>query len=86
MNKSSFLRYQSDEVVYADFHANLHTFITNLGKVGIQPKLAQSLARHSDIRLTFNIYSHVEKGGTNRRDRQASFAEDASNLNGRHSH
>ena len=60
--KSSFLRYQSDEVVYADFHANRHTFITNLGKVGIQPKLAQSLARHSDIRLTFNIYSHVEKG------------------------
>ena len=62
MNKSSFLRYQSDEVVYADFHANLHTFITNLVKVGIQPKLAQSLARHSDIRLTVNIYSHVEKG------------------------
>ena len=60
--KSSFLRYQSDAVVYADFHANRHTFITNLVKVGIQPKLAQSLARHSDIRLTFNIYSHVEKG------------------------
>jgi len=49
-------------VGYADFHANRHTFIANLVKVGIQPKLAQSLARHSDIRLTFNIYSHVEKG------------------------
>ena len=60
--KSSFLLYQTDEVVYADFHANRHTFITNLVKVGIQPKLAQSLDRHSDIRLTFNIYSHVEKG------------------------
>ena len=28
-------------------------------KVGIQPKLAQSLARHSDIRLTLGVYTHV---------------------------
>ena len=58
--ESDFLSYQSDDVVFADFHANRHTFITNLGKAGVSPKLAQSLARHSDIRLTFNIYTHVE--------------------------
>jgi integrase len=26
----------------------------------VRPKLAQSLARHSDINLTMQVYSHVE--------------------------
>jgi hypothetical protein len=34
-------------------------FITNLGKAGVSPKVAQALARHSDINLTMNVYSHV---------------------------
>ncbi len=59
--QSDFLSYQSDDSVFADFHSNRHTFITNLGKAGIAPKMAQTLARHSDIRLTFNVYSHVEE-------------------------
>ena len=46
--------------MYADFHANRHTFITNLARAGVHPKLAQSMARHSDVNLTMGIYSHVE--------------------------
>ncbi len=32
--------------------------ITNLASGGVHPKTAQSLARHSDITLTMNRYSH----------------------------
>ena len=45
---------------FADFHANRHTFITNLGRAGVSPKTTQTLARHSDIRLTMNVYSHTD--------------------------
>ena len=58
--KSDFLRYKDTQGRYADFHANRHTFITNLGRAGVNPKTAQTLARHSDIRLTMNIYSHTD--------------------------
>ena len=57
---SDFLCYQSHDGLYADFHANRHTFITNLAKAGVSPKTAQSLARHSDIRLTMNVYTHTD--------------------------
>jgi integrase len=45
---------------YADFHSLRHLFITWLSQAGISPKMAQTLARHSDIRLTLNVYTHVE--------------------------
>ncbi len=45
---------------YADFHAFRHTFITRLVKAGVNPKTAQTLARHQDVSLTLNVYSHVE--------------------------
>jgi integrase len=57
---SDFLRYQDSSGRFADFHANRHTFITNLCKAEISPKTVQSLARHGDIRLTMNLYSHVD--------------------------
>jgi integrase len=44
---------------YADFHALRHTFITNMVKSGISPKAAQSLARHSTIDLTMNVYTSL---------------------------
>ena len=44
---------------YADFHALRHTFITNLVKSGVSPKAAQSLARHSTIDLTMNVYTSL---------------------------
>ena len=43
----------------ADFHSLRHTFITNLVRGGVQPKVAQQLARHSTITLTLDRYSHV---------------------------
>lgn len=42
-----------------DFHALRHQFITNLAMGGVSPKEAQDLARHSDIRLTMNAYTHL---------------------------
>ncbi|MBN2292321.1 MAG: tyrosine-type recombinase/integrase [Pirellulales bacterium] len=57
---SDFLKYQDSQGRFADFHSLRHTFVTNLCKADISPKTAQTLARHSDIRLTMNIYSHVD--------------------------
>jgi integrase len=51
--------YCDEDGLYADFHANRHTFISNLAKAGVSPKIAQSIARHSDVNLTLNVYSHV---------------------------
>ncbi len=58
--KSDFLVYCDSQGRYADFHANRHTFITNLGRAGVSPKTAQTLARHPDIRLTMNVYTHTD--------------------------
>ncbi|MGL6196867.1 MAG: tyrosine-type recombinase/integrase [Thermoguttaceae bacterium] len=58
---SDFLRYRNSEGKFADFHGLRHTFINNLGKAGVSPKTAQVLARHSDISLTMNIYTHVDQ-------------------------
>ncbi len=56
---SDFLCYQDESGLYADFHSNRHTFITNLERAGVSPRTAQSLARHSDIRLTMGVYTHI---------------------------
>jgi integrase len=45
--------------VYVDFHSLRHTFISNLARGGVHPSVAQDLARHSDIRLTMNHYTHT---------------------------
>ena len=57
--QSDFLQYQDSRGLFADFHSNRHTFITNLERVGVSPRRAQSLARHSDIRLTMGVYTHI---------------------------
>jgi integrase len=57
--KSDYLCYQDENGLFADFHSNRHTFITNLERAGVSPRTAQSLARHSDIRLTMGIYTHI---------------------------
>ena len=51
--------YRDAEGHVCDFHALRHSYITLLAKSGIHPKLAQELARHSDIRLTMNVYTHA---------------------------
>jgi len=58
--ESDFLKYEDSQGKFADFHALRHTFITNLSRANVAPKVAQTLARHSDIRLTLNIYSHAD--------------------------
>jgi len=57
--ESSFLCFTDAQGRYADFHALRKSFITNLSKSGVSPKMAQSLARHSDINLTMNVYTDV---------------------------
>jgi integrase len=58
--KSDFLAYRDHSGRYADFHSLRHTFITQLAQAGISPRMAQTLARHSDIRLTLGVYTHVD--------------------------
>lgn len=43
----------------ADLHALRHSYITLLKEAGVSPKNAQELARHSDIRLTMDVYTHT---------------------------
>lgn len=58
--KADFLRYCNHDGLFADFHSMRHGFITAMGRAGITPKTAQVLARHSDVRLTLGVYTHVE--------------------------
>jgi len=58
--KSDFLCYCNHDGLFADFHSMRHLFITSLERAGVSPKMAQTLARHSDIRLTLGVYTHVE--------------------------
>lgn len=52
--------YRDEQGRYADFHALRHTFISTMVASGVNPKDAQTLARHSTITLTMDRYSHVE--------------------------
>jgi integrase len=58
---SDFLAYCNHAGLFADFHSCRHLFITSLERAGIRPKVAQTLARHSDIRLTLGVYTHVDR-------------------------
>ena len=58
--QSDFLRYCNHNGLYADFHSQRHRFITSLDRAGISVKMAQTLARHCDVRLTLGVYTHVE--------------------------
>ena len=57
--KSGLLEYRDEEGLFADFHSDRHTLITNLERAGVSPRTAQSPARHSDIRLTMGVYTHI---------------------------
>ena len=50
---------ETQDGLYADFHSLRHYCITSLDRSGISPKMAQTLASHSDIRLTVRLYTHV---------------------------
>jgi hypothetical protein len=57
---SDFLAYRDRDGRYADFHSTRHIFVTNLAKAHVHPSFCQKLARHSDPRLTANIYTHLD--------------------------
>ena len=57
--KSDFLKFEDTDGRIADFHSLRHSFCTALAKAGVAPKVAQDLARHSDINLTLSHYSHT---------------------------
>lgn len=57
--QSDFLKYQNTQGKFADFHGLRHTFITNLSLNGVDPKTAQTLARHSSMELTMRTYTHT---------------------------
>jgi integrase len=42
-----------------DMHSLRHGYITTLAKAGVPVKVLQTLARHSDPKLTLNVYSHL---------------------------
>ena len=56
---SDVLKYCDSNGRFADFHSNRHLFITSLERANLSPKMAQTLARHSDVRLTLGVYTHV---------------------------
>jgi integrase len=57
--KSDFLKYENSQGEVADLHSLRHRYVTELARAGVPITLARDLARHSDIRLTAGIYSHV---------------------------
>ncbi len=58
--KSDFLACANHAGRFTDFHSCRHLFITSLARAGIRPKVAQTLAPHSDIRLTLKVDTHAE--------------------------
>ncbi len=56
---SAFLREYDAEGRVFDFHALRNTYITLVVKSGASVKEAQDLARHSDPKLTMNVYTKL---------------------------
>ncbi len=57
--RSDFLQWQDADGRVVDFHAQRHTYISGIVAGGASVKTAQTLARHSDPRLTIGRYSHA---------------------------
>ncbi len=51
--------YKAEDGSYRDFHGLRHTTATLLAAGGVHPSVAQQILRHSDIRLTMQIYTHT---------------------------
>lgn len=49
--------WQDEQGRRADLHALRHTFGTLLSKSGVNPRMAMSLMRHTDIALTMRVYT-----------------------------
>jgi hypothetical protein len=60
--RSTFLCERDEAGRVFDFHSLRHTFLTNLARSGVHPRIMQSMARHSDPKLTLGRYTHTEIG------------------------
>ena len=58
-NESGFLAVEDDAGRVVDFHALRVSFITALARGGASVRAAQELARHSDPKLTMNVYTSL---------------------------
>ena len=45
-----------------DFHCTRVTYITRLARAGVSPAVAKTLARHSTITLTMDVYTDIAEG------------------------
>lgn len=73
-SNSSFLKVLNRDLEYAriektdeigrvvHLHALRHSFASLLARQGVHPHVLQSLARHSQIETTMNLYTHVLRG------------------------
>ncbi len=41
-----------------------HTVVSMLMELGVQPRTVQAIARHADVRITLEIYSHTNLEAT----------------------
>ena len=60
--ETDYLDYRDSAGRVADFQCLRHSFISNLARGGVHPKIAQQLARPSTITLTMDRYSHTVLG------------------------
>ena len=60
--RSGYCKYKDESDRVCDFHALRHSFISNLARGGVHPKVAQLLARHSSIVMTMDRYTHTVRG------------------------
>jgi len=56
------IAYKDEAGRYFDFHGLRHTTASLLVNANVNPKVAQSLMRHSDINLTLSRYTHTLTG------------------------
>lgn len=55
-------RVVSEDGRVIDFHALRGTLATLAGEVGVPPQVMRDLLRHSDVRLTIDVYAQVRNG------------------------
>ena len=58
--------YEDERGRVFDFHALRHGFVSSLAAAGVEPKVAQVLARHSTMTLTLDRYTHLRAGSERR--------------------
>ncbi len=58
--KRADIKYRTDDGRIAGFHSLRVTYVTELQKAGLPPRIVQELARHTDYRLTATTYTDMQ--------------------------